>query len=150
MTKPLLIFVGRVTKLANVTPKQGKPYLSVKIEGPAETFNGKEFRSRVEAKVYYGAEELAKTLREGMMVSCHGNARAEHFEWSGKHYASLVCERAAVTVLEQDGELPLPTAARGETARKATPVSAIAKDDDDDVPFKRMLKALFGLRVVRT
>lgn len=140
MTKPLLIFVGRVTKLANVNPTKGKPYLSIKIEGPAESFNGKEFRSRVEAKVYYGAEELAKTLREGMLVSAHGNARAEHYEWNGKHYASLICERATVTVLEQGDQPELQKTTQREPELPAKGLNdpkpaAWEKDDDSDIPF---------------
>lgn len=124
MTKPLLVFIGNVLKTTTVNPAKGKPYLSVKLEGQPEIYNGKSYTTKLEARVYFGADELSRSLQVGDLVSVSGNARADHFEWQSKHYGSLICDRANLVRIDTGQPGPAP-------AEQPAPTT----EEDQVVPF---------------
>lgn len=133
MTKPLLVFIGHVLKTTTVNPAKGKPYLSVKIEGQAEIYNAKSYSTKLEARVYFGHEELSKSLQVGDLVSVSGNARADHFEWQSKHYGTLICDRANLVRIEP---VHPQNASEPSVPAQSTMAQPLDKQQDEEiVPF---------------
>lgn len=137
--KPQAVFVGRVTKVSMQTPNSGKPYASITVEGAPENFNGKQFRTRVDVRVYRTPEDY-KDLPVGSLVVANGEISARAYEYNGKHYAGLNLV-GNIRVMDEDLDdapaAPAPTRAAARPPSKPTskPTSKPEDPEDDDVPF---------------
>lgn len=113
------------------TAKAGKPMLALALELPPDTWNGKTFTTRVEARTYRPAG--LESVAAGDLVSVSGDVTAEVQTYQGKSFARTIISG---TITRVEFPAVAPDAKPRASTAVAPPRTRTAPNDyaDDDDP----------------
>lgn len=132
---------GRLVSCSTSDTKGGKPMAHLLIEAPMPEWMHSDEMQQIAAVAFGRAVDECTALREGGDVSLLG--RIQGREYQGKHYVSLIVDRAKNLGSAPEAPQPSQVQRKPETRRSATtqdrngpPARANAvADGADDVPF---------------